>query len=43
MHEKVHMGDLWIASAAIRWDVPLVAHDGIFRGCPGLTLRTALA
>ena len=42
LHQKEHMGDLWIAAAALRWDLPLVAHDGVFLGCPGLTLRTEL-
>ncbi|NED96031.1 type II toxin-antitoxin system VapC family toxin [Phytoactinopolyspora alkaliphila] len=42
LHQKGHLGDLWIAATAIRWDVPLVAHDAIFLGCPGVELRTEL-
>ncbi len=42
LHQKEHMGDLWIAAAALRWDLPLVAHDRVFVGCPGLTLRSEL-
>jgi hypothetical protein len=33
---------LWIAATAIRWRIPLVAHDAIFDGCTGLELRTEL-
>lgn len=40
LHQKHHNGDLWVAATAIRWGVPLVAHDRVFRGCPGLDLRT---
>lgn len=43
LHQRGHNADLWIAAAAIRWGVPLVAHDGAFIGCPGLDLRTELA
>lgn len=42
LHQKDHMGDLWIAAAALRWDLPLIAHDRVFVGCPGLVLRTEL-
>ena len=42
LHQKDHMGDLWIAAAALRWELPLVAHDRVFLGCPGLVLRTAV-
>jgi predicted nucleic acid-binding protein len=42
LHQKEHMGDLWIAAAALRWDLPLVAHDRVFLRCPGLTLRSEL-
>ncbi|MGH2844118.1 MAG: PIN domain-containing protein [Solirubrobacteraceae bacterium] len=42
LHEPLHNGDLWIAAAAIRWGLPLVAHDGIFIGCPRLQLITEL-
>lgn len=38
-----HTGDLWIAATAIRYQLPLVAHDGVFRRTPGLNLRTELA
>ncbi|MGH2904825.1 MAG: PIN domain-containing protein [Solirubrobacteraceae bacterium] len=43
LHQRTHNADLWIAAAAIRWGVPLVAHDAVFIGCPGLLLRTELA
>lgn len=33
-----HEGDRWIAATAIRLGVPLVSHDGIFVGVPGLVL-----
>jgi predicted nucleic acid-binding protein len=42
LHQRAHNADLWIAAAAIRWVVPLVAHDAVFIGCPGLDLRTQL-
>lgn len=42
LHQKQHVGDMWIAAAAVRWRVPLVAHDAIFVGCPRLDLRTEL-
>jgi predicted nucleic acid-binding protein len=42
LHQRLHSADLWIAAAAIRWALPLVAHDGVFMGCPGLDLRTEL-
>lgn len=42
LHQRAHNADLWIAAAAIRWGVPLVAHDGVFMDCPGLDLRTEL-
>ena len=42
LHQKEHVGDLWIAATAIRWNLPLVAHDAVFVGCPGLTLITEL-
>jgi tRNA(fMet)-specific endonuclease VapC len=38
-----HANDLWIAAAALRYRLPLVAHDGVFRYVPGLDLRTELA
>ncbi|HUP70813.1 MAG TPA: PIN domain-containing protein [Acidimicrobiales bacterium] len=40
--QKVHDGDRWIAATAIRYRIPLVAHDGIFRDAPGLDLVTEL-
>jgi predicted nucleic acid-binding protein len=43
LHQRLHNADLWIAAAAIRWSLPLVAHDGVFIGCPGLDLRTELS
>jgi len=42
LHQRLHNADLWIAAAAIRWSLPLVAHDAVFIGCPGLDLRTEL-
>ncbi|MGP0103451.1 MAG: PIN domain-containing protein [Solirubrobacteraceae bacterium] len=42
LHQRGHNADLWIAATAIRWRIPLVAHDAIFDGCPGLELRTEL-
>ncbi len=38
---KLHDGDRWIAAAAMRLDVSLISHDGIFDGAPGLQLITA--
>lgn len=43
LHQRRHNADLWIAAAAVRWSIPLVAHDAVFVGCPGLDLRTELA
>jgi len=37
-----HDGDRWIAATAVRLGVPLVSHDGVFAGAPGLQLVTAL-
>jgi predicted nucleic acid-binding protein len=42
LHQRLHTADLWIAAAAIRWGLPLVAHDSVFIGCPGIDLRTEL-
>ncbi len=42
LHQRHHNADLWIAATAIRWHIPLVAHDAVFAGCPGLELRTEL-
>ena len=38
--DKLHEGDRWIAAAAIRLGLPLVSHDGVFDGAPGLQLVT---
>lgn len=41
--QKLHEADRWIASTA-RWlDVPLVAHDAVFRDTPGVTVVSELA
>ncbi|WP_414686498.1 PIN domain-containing protein [Mycobacterium sp.] len=40
---KLHDGDRWIATAAMRLGVPLVSRDGVFNGVPGLDLITLLA
>jgi predicted nucleic acid-binding protein len=37
-----HDADRWIAATAIHLSVPLVSHDGIFRGAPRLIFETAL-
>ena len=42
LHQKEHTGDLWVAATAVRWGIPLVAHDGVFFDCPSLDLRTEL-
>ena len=42
LHQRLHDADLWIAAAAVRWSIPLVAHDSVFVGCPGLDLRIEL-
>jgi predicted nucleic acid-binding protein len=42
LYQRRHNADLWIAAAAVRWSIPLVAHDAVFFGCPGLELRTEL-
>lgn len=39
--DRRHDGDRWIAATAIRLAVPLVSHDGVFDGAPGLHLVTA--
>jgi len=36
--DKIHDSDRWIASTAIRYSIPLISDDGIFRDVPGLTL-----
>jgi len=38
LHNKVHTGDLWIAATATLLGLPLVTHDGGFRGVPGLNV-----
>lgn len=38
--QKQHDGDRWIAATALRYGIPLVAHDGIFKDVPGLSLVT---
>ena len=38
LHEKSHFGDLWIAATARLADLPLVTHDAVFDGTPGLTV-----
>ena len=43
LHQRLHNADLWIAASAVRWTLPLVAHDAVFFGCPGVDLRTELA
>ena len=40
---KLHDGDRWIAATAIRLQVPVVSHDGVFDKVPGLELITAVA
>jgi predicted nucleic acid-binding protein len=39
--EKIHDSDRWIAASAVRLNVPVVSHDAIFRGVPGLELISA--
>jgi predicted nucleic acid-binding protein len=38
LSEKIHDSDRWIASTAIRYGIPLISDDGIFKNIPGLTL-----
>lgn len=38
LHAKDHTGDRWIAATAIRWGLPLLSGDGIYRRAPGLNL-----
>ena len=40
--QKLHDGDRWIAATAVRYDIPLVSHDRIFKDIPGLQLVTEL-
>jgi predicted nucleic acid-binding protein len=42
LHQKVHDGDRWIAATAVHLSLPIVSHDTIFLGVPGLDLLTAL-
>ena len=42
LQQKQHLADLWIAATAMRWNVPLVAHDAVFINCPGVRLVTEL-
>lgn len=42
LHQSNHNADLWIAATAIRWSIPLVAHDAVFTGAPGVQLLTEL-
>lgn len=39
---KIHEADRWVAATALWLGIPLVAHDRIFRGVPGLALLTEL-
>lgn len=40
--QREHEADRWIATTAIHLQVPLIAHDAIFRGVDGLELLTGL-
>lgn len=40
--QKEHEADRWIVATAMWLDVPLVAHDAIFKDVDGLTLLTML-
>ncbi len=40
---KTHMADLWIAATAVVLDLPLVTHDRVFLGAPGITVISELA
>jgi predicted nucleic acid-binding protein len=42
LHQKNHCGDLWIAATAVRLGIPVVSHDAVFKGVPGLMLISAL-
>lgn len=42
LFQKIHDSDRWIAATAVRFGLPLVAHDGIFKDVPGLVLITEL-
>jgi predicted nucleic acid-binding protein len=40
--QKVHEADRWVAATAIWLNIPLVAHDGVFKNVPRLQLETRL-
>jgi predicted nucleic acid-binding protein len=40
--QKQHDGDRWIAATALRYEIPLISHDGVFIGAPELELITEL-
>lgn len=40
--QKEHDADRWVAATALWLDLPLVAHDRIFKNVPGLGLLTRL-
>ncbi len=40
--QKIHEADRWIAATAMLLNVPLVAHDAVFRDVHGLELITTL-
>ena len=40
LQDKNHHGDLWIAATAYLAGVPLVTHDSVFSGVPGLSVIT---
>jgi predicted nucleic acid-binding protein len=40
--QRGHDPDRWIAATALHLGVPLISHDGIFHGVPGLAFETAL-
>lgn len=37
--QREHDADRWIAATAVRLGIPLVSHDRIFEGAPGLQLE----
>jgi len=38
LHEKIHMGDAWVAATARALRIPLLSADGIYRDAPGVEL-----
>lgn len=38
LSDKIHDSDRWIASTAVRYNVPLISDDRIFSGAPNLRL-----